>query len=112
MKLLTSIKPWTPDRAAVFLWRTGNECQESCCFRKVVLETRRKKQQQQNKTKQEKNLAGLRTFMKHLLRKIKSVHITERLTKKPPNPNKSLHFSSLVEGLKDILFKPSQSQRP
>lgn len=41
MKLLTSIKPWPPDRAAVFLWRTGNECQENCCFRKVVLETRR-----------------------------------------------------------------------
>lgn len=43
MKLLTSIKPWPPDRAAVFLWSPGNECQENCCFRKVVLETRRKK---------------------------------------------------------------------
>lgn len=85
MKLLTSIKPWPPDRAAVFLWRTGNECQESCCFHKVVLKTRKK---------EKRNLAGLQTFMNHLLRKkkIKSLHISERLTKKPPNPNKSLMF--------------------
>lgn len=48
------------------------------------------------------------TFIK---KKIKSLHITERLTKSHQIPTNLSHFSSLVEGLKDILCKSSQSQR-
>lgn len=88
MKLLTSIKPWPPDRAAVFLWRTGNECQESCCFHKVVLKTRQKKKKERKK--KPGRLANL--YESFIKKKIKSLHISERLTKKPPNPNKSLMF--------------------